>query len=105
MKYYAVGEINVTEFDWIQEYAENVTKIVESVGGKYLARTSEAETQEGDDQLPTISLIIEFPSKEAALKFYTSDEYAPYLKARQNGSTGKLVLVAGKDDANQATTF
>ncbi|MDP6040718.1 MAG: DUF1330 domain-containing protein, partial [Candidatus Latescibacteria bacterium] len=38
MGYYVVAEVNVTDDSWIPEYIENVTRIVEQHGGKYLAR-------------------------------------------------------------------
>ena len=33
----------------------------------------------------------------AAVAFYESDEYKPYLASRKDGSTGEFVLVAGED--------
>lgn len=100
MKYYAVAEITIHSTDWVASYAKYVTKLVEAAGGKYLARTSDAELLEGDGCVKNISLIIEFPSKEAAYTFYESEQYAPYLVSRKAGSSGRFILVAGKDDAN-----
>ncbi len=102
MKYYAVAEINIKNLDWVADYAEKVTKIVEGLGGRYLARTSEVICIEGVDNPAQLSLILEFPCKEVAMEFYNSDEYRPYLKARQAGSEGKFFLIAGKDDTQQA---
>lgn len=103
MKFYAVAELNITNPKWIPEYAEKVTKMVEDFGGKYLARTSEILCLEGDAEIPNISLLIEFPSKEIAESFYNSEEYQPFLKSRKSGSISKFFLVAGKDDTGQST--
>lgn len=97
MKYYAVAEIDVREPSWVQSYVENVTRLVEARGGRYLARTPNVERLEGERNVPQIFLIIEWPSKEAALDFYRSEEYAPYLKSRNTGAEGQLLLVAGED--------
>jgi uncharacterized protein (DUF1330 family) len=97
MKYYAVAEIDITDPGWVQEYVENVTKIVERRGGRYLARTGQAETVEGDRKPPQTFLIIEWPSKEAAESFYESDEYRPYRERRIDGARNQFFLVAGED--------
>jgi len=97
MKYYAVAELDVTDRSWIRAYVENVTRMVEKHGGRYLSRTSNIERLEGQRTNPHVFLIIEWPSKEAALAFYNSQEYEPYLKSRLAGSKGEFVLIAGED--------
>lgn len=97
MKYYCVAELDITDQSWVPVYVREVTKLVERYGGRYLARTPKVERLEGAVEAPQIYLIIEWPSREAALAFYESEEYAPYLKSRLEGSAGKLVLVAGED--------
>jgi uncharacterized protein (DUF1330 family) len=102
MKYYCVAELEITDQSWVPEYVKNVTKLVERSGGRYLARTSGIEKLEGERSAPQIFLIIEWPSREAALSFYESDEYKPYLKSRLEGARNELVLVAGEDIARAA---
>lgn len=97
MKYYAVAELEITDPAWIPEYVEHTTALVERHGGRYLARTPNVEKVEGERATPQISLIIEWPSKEAAEAFYASDEYRPHLERRLAGSRGEFVLVAGED--------
>jgi uncharacterized protein (DUF1330 family) len=99
MNYYAVVEINMKDDSWIPDYLKQVTLLVHQHGGKYLARTPKIEKLEGERQPPHFFVIIEFPSHEAANAFYTSAEYQPYLRARQQGSSSDLVLVAGEDIA------
>jgi hypothetical protein len=45
MKYYSVAEIEITDQSWIPAYVENITRLVEQGGGRYLARTSKIEGQ------------------------------------------------------------
>jgi len=97
MKYYSVAELDITDRAWVADYAKNVTPMVERRGGRYLARTSNVETVEGARKPPHIFLIIEWPSKEAAMAFYESEDYRPYREARLAGSAGEFALVAGED--------
>lgn len=97
MKYYAVAEIEVIDQSWIPAYVQNVTRLVERCGGRYLARTSKIEKLEGERKVPQIFLIIEWPSKDVAKAFYESDEYRPYLRSRIEGATNQFLLVAGED--------
>ena len=97
MKYHAVAELDITDPSWTRDYVQNVTRMVEKHGGRYLSRTNCIARLEGQRADPHVFLIIEWPSKEAALAFYNSAEYQPYLKSRLAGSKGEFVLVAGED--------
>ena len=97
MKYYAVAEIDLIDRSWVLEYVKNVTGLVEAHGGRYLARTSQIEKIEGEKDTPQIFLIIEWPSREAALAFYESEEYRPYRQSRLQGARNEFLLVAGED--------
>ncbi len=103
MKYYCVVELDVTDQSWVQQYIQNVTKLVERNGGRYLARTATIEKLEGERKVPGIIVILEWPSREAAITFYESDEYRPYLESRLAGARNESILVAGEDIAKIAT--
>lgn len=102
MKYYLVGEVETTDQSWVAEYVKNVTGMVERRGGRYLARTSKIEKIEGQRKPFQIVVIVEWPSKEAAVSFYESEEYRPYRQNRIAGAKNEFVLVAGEDMANTA---
>lgn len=97
MKHYSVAEIDITNQNWIAAYVNDVTPLVERFGGRYLARTSNAEKIEGQRKLPQIFLIIEWPSREAAMAFYESDAYRPYRASRMAGANSEFALVKGED--------
>ncbi len=99
MTYYAVVRVKITDDSWVEEYLPAVTALVHKHGGKYLARTRTMERLEGDTELPSVFVIIEWPSKEAAQKFYADSEYKPYLEKRLAGAENDFVLVAGEDIA------
>jgi uncharacterized protein (DUF1330 family) len=97
MKYYSIAEIDVTDQSWVAVYIRDVTPMVERAGGRYLARTSKLEKIEGERPRPQIALVIEWPSREAAVAFYESAEYRPYRESRLAGATNRFLLVAGED--------
>ena len=97
MKYYAVAEMQITDPSWVTAYVQAVTPLVEQYGGRYLARTPNVEKLEGQRAAPQIFLIIEWPSREAAMAFYESEEYRPYRESRIAGAINEFALVAGED--------
>ena len=89
----------MTDPAWVHEYLSRVNDIVADHGGRYLARTSQFDMLEGDDNRHQTAIVMEFSSREAAYGFYNSEEYAPLRDARIADSTGKLYIVAGEDSA------
>ena len=69
MKHYAIAQLDITDPSWVAEYVADVTPLVESHGGRYLARTPRVEVIEGERTPRQIFLIIEWPSKDAAEAF------------------------------------
>jgi len=97
VKYYAVAEMDITDRAWVQEYVETVTRLIERFGGRYLARTPRIEKLEGERAAPQVMVLVEWPSREAAMAFYESDEYRPYRESRIAGARTRLLLVKGED--------
>jgi uncharacterized protein (DUF1330 family) len=56
---------------------------VQRRGGRHLARTQHTEMLEGEREAPGTLVLIECPTREAALAFYDSDEYRPYREDRR----------------------
>ncbi len=102
MPVYLVADVRVTEDSWIQGYGANVHAIVHKHGGKYLARSGNITTVEGDGHDSTLLGIVEFPSMEAFMAFKNDSEYAPYGEARQAGSNSWFRVI---DDSDIAGTI
>ncbi len=96
MAYYSVLAVTPTNQDWIPNYIGPATALVTQHGGKYLARTASHERLEGEDA--ALRVIIEWPSKEAAVAFMNDPAYIPHLKARTAGSDSHHFLIKGTDD-------
>lgn len=98
MTAYSVLEVTPTDDSWIPGYLEPAGKIIESHGGKYLARTATHERVEGEGETPGLRIILEWPSVDAAKAFVSDPDYAPLLAARHAGSVSHHVIIDGVDD-------
>ncbi len=102
MTVYVIADVTVTDDSWIPDYAANVHDIVHKHGGKYLSRSGNIRTIEGEPLDSTLVALIEFPSMEAVQAFASDPEYAPYAKARQDGTVSRFHVI---DDTDLAGTI
>jgi len=66
-----------------QEYAKLAREILPKYGARYLARSQENTLLEGDGAAPCCMAILEFPSMDAARRWYNSPENHDAAKVRQ----------------------
>jgi uncharacterized protein (DUF1330 family) len=94
MPAYFIVEIDVQDAEAFEEYRKHVPETIAKYGGRYLVRGGKTETLEGDWQ-PGRMVVLEFPNREQARKFYDSPEYAPLKALRLRATTSRLLLVDG----------
>ena len=94
MPAYVIAQINVKHKEGFRAYAEKVPQTIKNFGGKYLVRAGDFQIKEGKWNFSR-NVIIEFPSYEIALKWYTSDEYKPIKQMRLDNAEGNLIIVKG----------
>jgi len=99
---YLIAMIEVTNDEWIPDYAGNVHDIVHKHGGKYLSRSGNITTVEGEGTAANLIAILQFPSMEAVEAFASDPDYAPYAQARQAGSVSTFHVI---DDTDAAGTI
>ena len=98
MTAYSILAVTPETDAWIEDYLPNANALVKKHGGTYLARTSDHTQVEGEERPAALRIIIEWPSKEAAIGFENDPDYAPFLKERLAGSESFHFVVEGKDD-------
>ena len=76
MTAYMIINLQVTDPGSFKEFQEKFPAVLESFGGKYLARGGKAERWEGVWE-PSRVVIFEFPSFDHAKKLYESKVRAP----------------------------
>ena len=95
MPAYVIGQVQMRDASWREEYGPKVEKLLEKHGGRYLIRGGRAASLEGEAPLPDVWVMLEFPSMEKAQAWYNDPEYAPLIKLRQTGSDAEIVVVEG----------
>lgn len=98
---YLIGRINVKDHeDYMNQYAMPVLEQFKAAGAEILAASPQPEVLEGEWK-SNWTVLIRFPSMEAARNFYHSDEYAPFRSLRVNELTneGTVLMVEGFDPA------
>ena len=101
MAVYFIADIKVTDDRWIPDYAASVHDIVHKHGGKYLSRSANITSFEGEALDTTFVALIEFPNTDAVKAFLSDPDYAPFGQARQAGSISQVYVI---DDTDVAGT-
>ena len=99
MAHYLIAQVKVNDDSWIPDYAANVHEIVHKHDGKYLSRSGNITTLEGKESTASLIAIIEFPSAESLQGFMNDPDYAPYAKARQDGTDSHVITIDATDVA------
>lgn len=96
-KGYWIGHIDVFDPEGYKPYLAANQVSFSNFGARYLVRGGATEVPEGKARARTV--VIEFPSYEAALACYRSDEYQAAKKLREGKGQTDLVIVEGYDGA------
>ncbi|ROT99954.1 DUF1330 domain-containing protein [Marinobacter sp. R17] len=98
MTAFAMVELEITDADGIAPYRAAVEDTVTAHGGRYRILGGETEVLEGGIGEYPVKVLIEFPTMDAAKRWYQSDAYQAILPHRLNHSRGNFLLVEGLDN-------
>lgn len=94
MANYLIAKISITDREEYELYEAGFIEIFSAYKGKMLAVDESVKLLEGEWPV-TRTVLIEFPSEEDAMDWYTSEEYQKLAKHRFASSQGDIVLVHG----------
>lgn len=94
-KGYWIAHGSVDDVVLYDDYRKANAAPLAAFGGKFLVRGGQRETPEGSARPRTV--VIEFPSYQAALDCYHSPAYQAAMAIRAPISTVDLVIIAGYD--------
>jgi uncharacterized protein (DUF1330 family) len=93
MTAFIVSRVRMKPGEALDSYRRLAADSIERHGGRYLVRGGEQQVLEGEWAPATI--IVEFPTIEAAQAWYASSDYGEALKYRDAALKRDLVLVEG----------
>ena len=94
MAAYVIADVEIADAERYAEYSAQVPATLEPYEGRFLVRGGATEMVEGD-WLPRRLVIIEFPSVDAARRWYASPEYQAILGIRHEAASARLILADG----------
>ncbi len=93
MAAYLIVNVDVKDPAGFEAYRRAVPATIAQYWGRYLVRGGKHEHLEGDWH-PTRLVVLEFPTVEAAKRWYASDEYNKVKPIRLQHAVSDFVLVA-----------
>lgn len=99
MTAYIVALIEVTDPEQYAEYTKHTPRLIAEHGGRFIGRGGAVHMLEGPPETRRV-VILEFPSVEAAQRFYDSDGYTLAKALRQGAATGQFFVVEGFPEAS-----
>ena len=95
MPTYIVGEIHITDPAAYEAHVPRALATIARFGGRVIAGgDSRIDLLEGEP-MPERFFIIEFPTADAARRWYQSEDYREALKVRLSASHGRVLLIEG----------
>lgn len=92
-KGYWIAHVDVRDPERYKDYVSTAKPAFERFGAKFLARGGDYEVMEGNGRARNV--VIEFPSKQAALDCYNSAEYQAAKAIRVTVADADMVIVDG----------
>jgi len=96
MATYVVGDIQITDPIVFQTHVPSALATIARFGGRVIAGGGKVDLLEGGP-MPERIFIIEFPTTDAARRWYGSDEYQAALKVRLSAAHGRVLLIEGSE--------
>jgi uncharacterized protein (DUF1330 family) len=96
MSAFIVYQAEVHDPEQYERYKAQAGPALAAAGARYLVRGGDIEVLEGEAPAGR-TVIIEFPSKEAAVEFFHSPEYTAIRALRADAADARMYVVDGYD--------
>ena len=91
---YVIYKAVVLDAARYEEYKTLASATVAAAGGRYLVRGGDFEVLEGEVP-PGRTVVLEFPSRQAVLDWYSAQGYAAARKVREGAAKATMYVVDG----------
>lgn len=95
-KGYIIARVDISDPEQYSKYTALTPAAVAEAGGKFIVRGGRQEALEGEEGRAR-TVVLEWPSYDAAKAFYESETYSEIKKLRQPASEADFLLVEGHD--------
>lgn len=92
MTAYVIYQGEVTDPERYEAYKVEAAKSILAAGGRYAVRGGQPEVLEGDPPEGR-TVVLEFPSREAAIAWYHGDRYTEVRKLREGAARARMYVV------------
>ncbi len=76
------------------DYKDKAAASILAAGGRYVVRGGDVEVLEGEAPAGR-TVVLEFPTRQAAIDWYRSDEYREIRKIRDGAAIARMYVVDG----------
>ncbi len=94
MAAFIIFEVDVKDPERYAKNRDLIQPTLEPYGGRFIVRGGRVECLEGSWN-PSRLVIVEFPSAEKAMEWWSSEEYRPAKQVRQETTDTEMILVDG----------
>ena len=93
--YFMLVDVDIHNIEEYKKYLEKVKPMVEKFGGKYLIKGGKIDAKETDLWKPKRIVLVKFPNKSSALRWYNSEEYRALKHLRLNNASSNILFIEG----------
>ena len=94
MTAYVIYQGEVLDPERYDEYKTKAAVSIAAAGGRYIVRGGDVEVLEGDAPAGR-TVVLEFPTRQAAIDWYEGDEYTEIRKIREGAARARMYVVDG----------
>ena len=91
---YVIYQGEITDPARYEVYKVHAAESIHAAGGRYLARGGDVEVLEGDAPAGR-TVLLEFPTMDAAVAWYRGQEYMQVRKLREGAASARMYVVDG----------
>jgi uncharacterized protein (DUF1330 family) len=94
---YVIYQGDILDQARYDEYKVKSAASIIAAGGKYVVRGGDVEVLEGEPPSGR-TVVLEFPTRQAAIDWYRGDEYTEARKMREGAAIARMYVVDGFDE-------